>query len=932
MSNDLLGTRSALSTKSGDVAYFSLDRLAEQSGASLERLPFTIKILLENLLRRAGESSVTGEDVISLARWPASEPEASIAFLPSRVLMQDFTGVPAVVDLAALRSAVHRAGGDPASVNPFIPVDLVVDHSVQVDRFGSPEAYGANIEMEYKRNSERYALLNWARHAFDRFRVVPPGMGICHQVNLEYLSQVVRLDDGVALPETLVGTDSHTTMINGLGILAWGVGGIEAEAAMLGQPMFLPPPEVVGIKIEGALPAGTTATDLVLTLTELLRAHGVVGKFVEFFGDGLSNLRVADRATLSNMSPEFGATSSTFPIDANTLQYLADTGRANTVDLAERYSKQQGLFRSDGDPEPMFTETIRLDLASIEPSLAGPSRPQDRVRLAQVPESFAQALRGWMPEPATKEVGRLLAEGGHPAPKELPEETDDAKIQPAEHGARSGAAVGLDEGAASGILGHGSVVIAAITSCTNTSNPSVMIAAGLLARNAVEAGLETKPWVKTSLAPGSRVVTSYLQKGGLLAYLDKLGFNLVGYGCTTCIGNSGPLAEPIAAQVQDQDLAVVAVLSGNRNFEGRIHPQVRASYLASPPLCVAYALAGRIDVDLTTEPIGTNPEGKPVYLLDLWPDSSEIERVMTEAMSSSQFDEEYGSVFEGDERWRSMAAPSGEMFEWDPASSYVREPPFFEDIGTALLLPADITGARALVMLGDSVTTDHISPAGAIRADSPAGRYLEEIGVKPADFNSFGSRRGNHEVMLRGTFGNIRLRNKLAPGTEGPWTTHFPDKQKLSIYEAALKYQAESTPLIAIAGKEYGSGSSRDWAAKGAALLGIKAVLAVSFERIHRSNLLGMGVLPLEFRAGISAESLGITGSELFEIRGLESLEPAGSVTVIAGPDDGPTIQFEALVRIDTGAELTYYLNGGILNMVLRQVLEGGVSEAGAPG
>jgi len=961
MSNDLLRTRSTLSTNGSEVAYYSLDRLAEQSGASLDRLPFTIKVLIENLLRRAGESSVTAEDVVSLAGWPQTAPDASIAFLPSRVLMQDFTGVPAVVDLAALRSAVHRAGGDPASVNPFIPVDLVIDHSVQVDRFGSAEAYEANIEMEYKRNFERYALLNWARHAFDRFRVVPPGMGICHQVNLEYLSRVVRLDDGVALPETLVGTDSHTTMINGLGVLAWGVGGIEAEAAMLGQPMFLSPPEVVGIKIEGALPAGTTATDLVLTLTELLRSHGVVGKFVEFFGDGLSNLRVADRATISNMSPEFGATSSVFPIDANTLQYLTDTGRGNTVDLAERYSKQQGLFRSDGDPEPDFTETIRLDLGSIEPSLAGPSRPQDRVPLAQVPESFAKALRGWMPGPATREVGRLLAEGGHPAPEELPEETEEAKLQPAQHGAPSeagllkagsasslrlgsaetaapaaGAApaapsVHLDAGASrpanavSGALGHGSVVIAAITSCTNTSNPSVMIAAGLLARNAVKAGLETKPWVKTSLAPGSRVVTSYLQRGGLLTYLEKLGFNLVGYGCTTCIGNSGPLAEPIAAQVQDEDLAVVAVLSGNRNFEGRIHPQVRASYLASPPLCVAYAIAGRIDVDLTTEPIGANPEGKPIFLTDLWPSSAEIERVMTEAMSSSQFDEEYGSVFEGDERWRSMDAPSGEMFDWNPDSSYVHEPPFFEDIEAAIELPTDIAGARALVMLGDSVTTDHISPAGAIRTDSPAGRYLEEIGVHPADFNSFGSRRGNHEVMLRGTFGNIRLRNKLAPGAEGPWTTHFPDMKKLSIYEAALEYQAESTPLIAIAGKEYGSGSSRDWAAKGVALLGIKAVIAESFERIHRSNLVGMGVLPLEFRPGVSSESLGIAGNELFEIHGMESLEPAGTVTVVAQPDEGPAIQFEAHVRIDTGAELTYYLNGGILNMVLRNVLAKGL-------
>ncbi|MDQ4146035.1 MAG: aconitate hydratase AcnA, partial [Actinomycetota bacterium] len=834
---------------SGTVRVWSLPALADQVGADLDRLPQTVKILLENLLRRAGSRDVSESDVAALARWPKRYPRARLAFMPARVLMQDFTGVPAVVDLAAMRSAIQRAGGDPTSVNPFVPVDLVIDHSVQVDRFGSAEAYRANIEWEYRRNRERYALLNWAQQAFRDFRVVPPGMGICHQVNLEYLSQVVISRDGDAFPDTLVGTDSHTTMINGLGVLGWGVGGIEAEAAMLGQPMFLTSPVVVGIKTSGELPPATTATDLVLTLTEMLRRHGVVGKFVEFFGEGLATLTVADRATLSNMSPEFGATSTLFPVDSNSLAYLRMTGRAEAADLAERYTKEQGLFRTGSDRAPEFTEVLDLDLSSVEPSVAGPKRPQDRVALSDVWSSFDKTfLKGPGSEKSQAGKGAAAEGAGHRGEGvETRGETDEA----------------------AGGVSDGSVVISAITSCTNTSNPTVMIAAALVARNAVERGLSTKPWVKTSLAPGSRVVTAYLERAGLLPYLEKLGFNLVGYGCTTCIGNSGPLPSDVAEAVDAGDLAVVAVLSGNRNFEGRIHPQVKASYLASPPLCVAYALAGTVNIDLTREAIQCDRDGCGIFLHELWPDSGEVEALMASAITSDQFEQEYAHIFEGDERWQQMPAPAGAVYEWDPSSTYIREPPFFIQTSSDFAPPKDIVGARALVLLSDSITTDHISPAGVIGVNSPAGRYLREQGVEPGDFNSFGARRGNHEVMLRGTFGNPRLRNLLAPETEGPKTLHLPEGTEMTVYDAALRYREEGVPLVVVAGKEYGSGSSRDWAAKGTALLGVRAVIAESFERIHRSNLIGMGVLPLQFLPGESAASVGISGREMFTIRGI---------------------------------------------------------------
>jgi aconitate hydratase len=847
---------------------------------------------------------VAEADVVSLARWPNGEA-ASIAFMPARVLMQDFTGVPAVVDLAALRSAVARSGLDPKQVNPFIPVDLVIDHSVQVDRFGSSDAYAANLEWEYRRNRERYALLNWAQQAFGEFRVVPPGMGICHQVNLEHLGQVVALRDGWVFPDTVVGTDSHTPMINGLGVLGWGVGGIEAEAAMLGQPMFLPKPIVLGVRTRGALPVGTTATDLVLTLTQLLRAHGVVGKHVEFFGKGLSALRIADRATLSNMSPEFGATSTLFPVDSNTLDYLKLTGRGALVDLVERYTREQGLFRTDSDPEPHFSEVLDLDLGSVEPSVAGPKRPQDRVPLAEVRKSFKAAFEGAEFPVDSKVISRLVGEGGKPAGKVLE--------SPPTH---------LEQPGASASVTEGSVVIAAITSCTNTSNPSVMIAAGLLARNAVRAGLKCQPWVKTSLAPGSRVVTQYLDKAGLTPYLEKLGFNLVGYGCTTCIGNSGPLPAEIADVVASKNLAVVAVLSGNRNFEGRIHGQVKASYLASPPLCVAYALVGTIMGDLTADPLGSGPDGKPVYLKDLWPTAEEVESLVASSVTSAQFDLEYGRIFAGDDKWKSMPAPTGTLFDWASDSTYVREPPYFIDLAADPTPPSDIAGARVLALFGDSITTDHISPAGAITADSSAGKYLVEHSVSPTEFNSFGSRRGNHEVMIRGTFGNTRLRNLMMPGIEGPWTIHVPSGEKLSIHDAALRYQQEDTPLVIIAGKEYGSGSSRDWAAKGPALLGIRAIIAQSYERIHRSNLVCMGVLPLQFDEGVSAQTLGLTGAETLSITGIGAgITPRQKAMVSATRKDGSRFQFETMVRVDAPAEVEYFRHGGILQMVLRELL-----------
>ncbi len=793
-------------------------------------------------------------------------------------------------------------------MNPHVPVDLVIDHSVQVDLFRTAEAYEANIDWEYRRNGERYQLLRWAQQAFDGLRVVPPGAGICHQVNLEHLGRVVEVRRGVAFPDTVVGTDSHTTMINGLGVLGWGVGGIEAEAAMLGQPTFLPQPVVLGIRVVGALPAGTTATDLVLTLTQMLRTRGVVGTFVEFFGDGLSTLSVAHRATLSNMCPEYGATSAYFPVDDQTLRYLTFTGRGDQVDLVDRYARAQGLFRRDGDPEPVFSDTLDLDLSSIEPSVAGPKRPQDRVPLAGVWRSFSEAFHdGLEPDPTSVEVGRLLDEGAHP--EGPPDEPAPDPTVPA--------SVALNDVH----LRHGSVVIAAITSCTNTSNPDVMMAAGLLAKKAVEAGLETKAWVKTSLAPGSRVVTDYLDRAGLTPYLEKLGFALVGYGCTTCIGNSGPLPDHVAAAVDGGDLNVVAVLSGNRNFEGRIHPQVRASYLASPPLCVAYALAGRIDLDLTTEPIGQGDTG-PVFLHDLWPSATEVEAAVTRGVSEEQFEREYGAIWDGDDRWTTLPTPTGPEYAWDPSSTYVREPPFFG--GAAAEEPADIDGARVLVKVGDSITTDHISPAGSIKADSPAGRYLIDRGVEPGSFNSYGARRGNHEIMMRGTFANIRLRNELAPGTEGPWTTHLPSGEVVSVFDAAERYRNEGVPLAIVAGKEYGSGSSRDWAAKGPALLGVRFVLAESFERIHRSNLVGMGVLPLQFAPGDSAASLGLTGRERYAVRGLSSgVTPGQDVTVDAEREDGSVVSFSAVLRVDGAAEVEFLRSGGVLRLVLRDVLAG---------
>ncbi len=898
-------TGARIDTGSGPVDVFAIRELGE-----VDRLPHTVKILLENLLRRAGSRDVSEDDVRALAAWPKDVPTADLAFMPARVLMQDFTGVPAVVDLAAIRSAVARAGADPSKVNPLVDVDLVIDHSVQVDLFRSPGAYEANIEWEYRRNGERYALLRWAQEAFERVRVVPPGAGICHQVNLEHLGSVVTVTDGVAFPDTLVGTDSHTTMINGLGVLGWGVGGIEAEAAMLGQPMFLPPPVVVGVRVRGALPAGTTATDLVLTLTQMLRAHGVVGKFVEFFGDGCSTLELADRATLSNMCPEYGATSALWPVDDETLRYLRATGRGDRTDLVERYTKEQGLFRRDGDPEPTFSEVVDLDLSLVEPSVAGPKRPQDRVALPHVWSSFVEAFRDRLePDPEPTDVGRLLDEGGNPT---VAVDTDE-RVEPGTEDP-----VPLNHG----VVRHGSVVIAAITSCTNTSNPTVMLAAGLLAKRAVEAGLESKPWVKTSLAPGSRVVTEYLEAAGLTPYLDKLGFSLVGFGCTTCIGNSGPLPDPVAEAITSADLAVVAVLSGNRNFEGRIHPLVRASYLASPPLVVAYALAGHMDIDLSSDPVGHAPDGTPVYLRDLWPSQEEVREAISTSVSPEQFEREYGRIFEGDERWRSLPTPHGPVYAWDPNSTYVREPPFFEALEPQPAPPSDIVGARCLVRVGDSITTDHISPAGAIKPDSPAGRYLIERGVEQRDFNSYGARRGNHEVMMRGTFANVRLRNELAPGTEGWWTTHLPSGEVMSVFDAALRYQEEGVPLVVLAGKEYGSGSSRDWAAKGPALLGVRAAIAESFERIHRSNLVGMGVLPLQYLPGDSAASLGLTGSETFDIAGIAGgITPGQDVSVTARAADGSATEFRAIVRIDGAAEVEYHRHGGILQMVLRQML-----------
>jgi aconitate hydratase len=914
-----------------ELEIFRLEAL--QSRFDVARLPFSLKVLLENLLRTEGNGSVQAADIEALASWDAkAEPSREIAFTPARVLMQDFTGVPAVVDLAAMRDAMADLGGDPAKINPLVPSELVIDHSVQVDVFGTRDAFVKNAEREFERNQERYAFLRWGQSAFDDFAVVPPDTGIVHQVNLEYLARVVFVDEGrgLAYPDTLVGTDSHTTMINGLGVLGWGVGGIEAEAAMLGQPMSMLIPQVLGFKLHGELPEGATATDLVLTVTERLRHKGVVGKFVEFYGPGVSNLPLADRATIGNMSPEFGSTCAIFPIDAETLRYLAFSGRPKEViDLVEAYTKEQGLWHDEHAEEPTYSDTIELDLGEVVPSLAGPKRPQDRVPLTGAKDGFRAALAELVehPEEIVDEHDEAVAETfpasdplangipGHPnyAPHDAP--AVGAGTVLAE---RSSTAVEVTMQGETFKLDHGHVVIAAITSCTNTSNPSVMLGAGLLARNAVARGLRSQPWVKTSLAPGSKVVTEYLDRAGLTEPLEQLGFNLVGYGCTTCIGNSGPLPDEISAAVNASDLAVCSVLSGNRNFEGRINPDVKMNYLASPPLVVAYAIAGTMDIDLIEEPLGIDERGEPVFLREIWPDSQEVGRTIEEAVQSDMFRKSYGEVFDGDERWNGLDVPTGDRFAWDEQSTYVRQPPYFDGMDREPQPLTDIEGARVLAKLGDSVTTDHISPAGSIKKDSPAGRYLQEHGVEPRDFNSYGSRRGNHEVMMRGTFANIRLRNQLAPGTEGGVTKK--DGREIAIYDAAMEYIAEGTPLVVLAGKEYGSGSSRDWAAKGTNLLGVRAVIAESFERIHRSNLVGMGVLPLQFPDGESADSLGLSGEETFEITGFAEPLSQGELPRTCKVEAGER-EFEARVRIDTPKEAEYFRHGGILHFVLRQLL-----------
>jgi aconitate hydratase len=928
---DSFSARSELQVGGKTYEIFRLDAL--QQKYDVARLPYSLKVLLENLLRNEDGEFVTAEQVERIATWDAkAEPEHEIAYTPARVLMQDFTGVPAIVDLAAMRDAMSELGGDPGKINPLVPAELVIDHSIQVDVFAMRDAFKRNAEFEFQRNRERYAFLRWGKEAFDNFMVVPPNTGICHQVNLEYLGRVVESRNGQAFPDTLVGTDSHTTMINGLGVLGWGVGGIEAEAAMLGQPVSMLLPQVVGFKLTGELPEGSTATDLVLTVTEMLREVGVVGKFVEFFGPGLQNLALADRATIGNMSPEMGATCAIFPVDKETLRYLEFSGRpTERLELVEAYTREQGLFHDERSEEATYSQTLELDLADVEPSLAGPKRPQDRVPLSQAAQRFKAALAELEGEASVKSEPDKESADSFPA-------SDPANAEPGDdpNGTdwpeEGGLVVDLDE-RATAIAEHrhetevevdgerfplsdGCVVIAAITSCTNTSNPSVMLGSGLLAKKAVERGLRRKPWVKTSLAPGSKVVTDYLAKAGLQEYLDELGFTLVGYGCTTCIGNSGPLPEPISKAVDDNDLTVASVLSGNRNFEGRIHPEVKMNYLASPPLCVAYALAGRMDVDLLHDPLGQDKDGEDVYLRDIWPSQQEVNAAVSAAIESDMFRNEYSEkLLEGDENWKGIEIPEGGRYAWDPESTYVRRPPYFDGMEPEPREDfPEIKGARCIAKLGDSVTTDHISPAGAIKEDSPAGRYLKEHGVEKKDFNSYGSRRGNHEVMVRGTFANVRIRNQLVPGTEGGFTKHFPSGEEMSIYDAAMKYAEEGTPLCVLAGKEYGSGSSRDWAAKGPNLQGIKFVIAESYERIHRSNLVGMGVLPLQFPDGESAESLGLTGEETFDLDTLE--DGAKTLEVKAGDK-----QFEARVRIDTPNEWLYYRHGGILLFVLRQLL-----------
>ena len=885
-SKNSFGARDTLAVGKQGYEVHRLEALERRGIGHVGQLPFSIRILLENLLRQEDGRFVQAKDIEGLAEWqPVNPRRAEIAFMPARVLLQDFTGVPAVADLAAMRDAIAKMGGDPKKINPLLPAELVIDHSVQVDKFGSDMAFAFNAQMEFQRNVERYQFLRWGQNAFRNFAVVPPDTGICHQVNLEYLARVVcdRTPDGraAAYPDSLVGTDSHTTMVNGLGVFGWGVGGIEAEAAMLGQPLSMLVPDVVGFKLHGRLPEGATATDLVLTVTEMLRKKGVVGQFVEFYGTGLSNLTLPDRATIANMAPEYGATMGFFPVDAETLAYLRFTGRsAERLALVDAYTKMQGLFRTDQTPDPLFSDTLELDLGKIEPTLAGPKRPQDRVPLRQAKSSFAKAMEGT----AEKHVA-VKNNGDHFE------------------------------------LSNGSVVIAAITSCTNTSNPSLMLGAGLVAKKAVERGLESKPWVKTSLAPGSKVVTDYLNASGLTPYLEKLNFHLVGFGCTTCIGNSGPLPEAIGSAIKENSLVAVSVLSGNRNFEGRIHPLVRANYLASPPLVVAYALAGRMDFDMATESLGDDRSGKPVYLRYIWPTPKEVEETVRAAVTTEMYRKEYGQIFEGDERWRGLKVPEGDLYAWDARSTYIKCPPFFDEMPKTPSELTDIRNARVLAVLGNSVTTDHISPAGSIQPDGPAGKYLIANGVKPADFNSYGARRGNHEVMMRGTFANIRLRNQLAPGTEGGWTLHQPSGEKMTIYDAAIRYRQEGVPLVVLAGKEYGAGSSRDWAAKGTLLLGVRGVIAESYERIHRSNLVGMGVLPLEFKPGETAESLGLTGHESFTIEGVSKLAPRAKLRVEARDDRGKTKAFEVVARADTPEEVAYYRHGGILPYVLRQML-----------
>ncbi|MEO7118217.1 MAG: aconitate hydratase [Candidatus Limnocylindrales bacterium] len=925
---DPFDARSTFSVGDRSLGYY---QLAASGMPDLDRVPMTVKVLLENVLRHAGTSVVSEADVRTLASWrPGSIDEAEVPFLPARVLLQDFTGVPAVVDLAAMRDAMAALGGDPAKINPLVPADLVIDHSVQVDRYRSADAFAFNVDREYERNGERYQLLRWAQTAFKDLSVVPPGTGIVHQVNLEFLARVVQVKDGVAYPDTLVGTDSHTTMINGLGVLGYGVGGIEAEAVLLGQPLYQPMPKVVGVRLSGELPQGSTATDLVLVVSQMLRAHGVVGAFVEFAGDGLASLPLADRATISNMSPEYGATAALFPVDEETLAYLRLTGRdVDLIALVEAYTKANGLWRWPG-PGPDFDETLELDLATVEPSLAGPRRPQDRVALGDLRRNFQAAFPEGMeavPLPSRSEA-RFEDEGGAvmnlqslPPDQQAVAETMEISAAPSPGSAMPVRyrPVGCVIDGREHDLRTGSVVIAAITSCTNTSNPTVMVGAGLLARNAIARGLRVEATVKTSLAPGSRAVTEYLASAGLMAPLEQLGFGLVGFGCTTCIGNSGPLDEPIAKAIEENDLVCAAVLSGNRNFEGRIHPLARASYLASPPLVVAFALAGRVDIDLVHEPLGVDADGRPVFLSELWPSMDEIRRTIGESVSPELFRRTYASVFDGDDRWRALPIPTGDRYAWDEASTYIARPPFFEGLTASPAPIADINGARALAILGDSVTTDHISPAGSISPKSPAGTWLVEHGVGPLDFNSYGARRGHHEVMMRGTFANIRLRNAMTE-KEGPWTRHQPSGDELFIYDAAMRYKDEGTPLVIIAGQEYGSGSSRDWAAKGTTLLGVRAVLARSYERIHRSNLVGMGVLPLQFMPGESAAGLGLTGRETFDIVGLgDGLAPRVTLNVVVRDDRGERA-VQAIARLDGPIELDYYHQGGILPAVLRRL------------